>query len=252
MTTIEPGGAGVAAVSSTTAPADDPRRVRHDSVRVVIEGAPAGAEWVMHESAPLVEPDTGARPVTVLLHALCADDNWTCDWLQYFDMAPQWQLCPRAPVSCGAGSSGYQWTASGALTTRLAEQAVATAKARHDGRVRDDAVVLAGFSQGAYAVAAIVRELARQPAPALRVKGILVQGGRVHFAAADVKRLGARVVLTAGERDPAATAMRLEALDLQRGGADARYVSLGADEGHFIGVATGKTIAKLIDGLRGE
>jgi predicted esterase len=206
----------------------------------------------MHESAPLAEPDAEPRPVTVLLHAICADDTWTCDWLQYFEMAPQWQLCPRAPVACGGGGSGYEWTASEPLERRLVEDAVATAKAEHGERVRDDAVVLAGFSQGGYAVAAVVHDLARQPEPRLAVKGILVQGAHVHFAPDDVKRLGARVALVAGERDPAASAMRREAMALERAGVDARYVSLGDDEGHYVPVVAGKTIAQLVDWCRGE
>jgi hypothetical protein len=32
----------------------------------------------------------------------------------------------------------------------------------------------------------------------------------------------------------------------------ARYVSLGADEGNFIAVSTGKTVAQLVDWCRGE
>jgi predicted esterase len=247
-------GAGDAAAMPApevpAAHADPPERVRRDSVRVVFAGDASSSGWVMHESAPLVEPDAEPRPVTVLLHGMCADDNWTCDWLQYFEMAPQWQLCPRAPVACGGG--GYQWTASAAVTRRLVEKAVATAKEEHGDRVRDDAIVLAGFSQGAFAVAAVVHDLAQQPTPSLKVKGVLVQGARVHFAPADVRRLGLRVVLTAGERDQAAAAMRVEATTLQRAGVDARYVSLGKDEGHFIAVTTGKTIAELIDWCRGE
>jgi predicted esterase len=207
-------------------------------------------DWVMHESEPLVAPDSEPRPVTVLFHALCADDNWTCDWLQYFAMAPQWQLCPRAPVACGGG--GYQWTAAAATTRRLVEQSVATAKARHGERVREDATVLAGFSQGAYAVAALVHDLARQPESPLRVRGVLVQGAGVHFSPTDLRRLGARVVLASGDLDRAAPAMRAEVEQLRRGGVDARYVSLGKDEGHFISVSTGKTVAQLLDWCRGE
>jgi hypothetical protein len=101
-------------------------------------------------------------------------------------------------------------------------------------------------------VAAVVHELARQPEPRLAVKGILVQGAHVHFAPEDVKRLGARVALVAGERDAAANAMRREAMALQRAGVDARYVSLGDDEGHYVPVIAGKTIAQLVDWVRGD
>jgi predicted esterase len=208
----------------------------------------AGDDWVMHESEPLVVPDTEPRPVTVLLHALCADDNWTCDWLQYFEMAPQWQLCPRAPVACSGG--GYQWTASASVTRRLVEEAIATAKARHGDRVREDATVLAGFSQGAFAVAALVHEVASHAESPLHVSGVLVQGAGVHFVPADLRHLGVRVAFVAGEQDKAAPAMHAEAERLAHVGIDSRYVSLGKDESHFISVSTGKTVAQVIDWCR--
>jgi predicted esterase len=211
-------------------------------------GTDAGVDWVMHESGPLVVPDGEPRPVTVLFHALCADDNWTCDWLQYFEMAPQWQLCPRAPVACSGG--GYQWTASASVTRRLAEQAMDTAEARHGDRVRDDATVLAGFSQGAYAVASLVHDLASHAESPLHVRGVLVQGAGVHLAADDLRRLGVRIAFVAGERDKAAPAMHAEAERLEHAGIDSRYVSLGKDEGHFISVSTGKTVAQVIDWCR--
>lgn len=204
----------------------------------------------MHESEPLVVPDDDARPVTILLHGMCADSSWTCDWLQYFPMKPQWQLCPRAPGQCGA-EAGYHWT-TGADTRRIVELTMSTLTQRHGTRVRNDATVLAGFSQGAYALAGLVHDLAGKPSPVLQVRGILAQGARVHFLAPDVRKLGLRVALAAGDLDGAAPAMRAEATQLRGHGIDARYVSLGSDESHFTSVATGKAIAELIDWCRGE
>ena len=245
------------------APMQPPRRVRRDSVRVPLAtprasgelagiGAPLEREdfWQMHEAEPLLEPDEAERPLTVLFHGMCADSSWTCDWLQYFEMAPQWQVCPRAPGKCSS-APGYSWT-SAADTRRVVDLSIATLKERHGGRVREDSVVLAGFSQGAYAVAGLVRDLARRPSPPLRVRGIVAQGAHVRFSAPDVRTLGARVALTAGDHDGAAPAMRDEAERLRREGIDARYVSLGPDEGHFSSVSTGKTVAQLIDWARGE
>jgi predicted esterase len=233
------------------APPDSPKRVRRDSVRVPLyTGNPRESFWQMHEAEPLVAPDDEPRPITLLLHGMCADSSWTCDWLQYFEMKPQWQVCPRAPSKCG-GEPGYRW-AGVVDIRRVVELSIATLKARHDARVRDDSLVLAGFSLGAYAVAALVRDLARQPSASLRVVGILAQGARVHFSAADVRQLGARIALTAGDLDSAAPAMRAEVEQLRREGIDARYVSLGGDEGHFSSVSTGKTVAALIDWCRGE
>jgi predicted esterase len=229
---------------------DPPNRVRHDSVRVPLStGRPQEDFWQMHESAPLIEPDEDPRPVTILLHGMCADSSWTCDWLQYFEMAPQWQICPRAPGKC-ATEDGFRWT-SGAETRRLLELSMATLKERHEGRVRDDGIVLAGFSLGAYAVASLVRELSRNPSASLEVRGILAQGARVHFSASDLRRLGLRVILAAGDLDAAAPAMRAEAQRLGREGIEVRYVSLGVDESHFTSVSTGKIVAQLIDWCRG-
>jgi predicted esterase len=220
-------------------------------VRVALStGNPRQDFWQMHEAAPLIVPDEEPRSVTLLLHGMCADSSWTCDWLQYFDMAPQWQVCPRAPRKC-ASEDGYSWTGP-AETRRIIELSVATLKQRHDGCVRDDAMVLAGFSLGAYAVAALVHDLALRPSSSLLVRGILAQGAHVHFSAADLRLLGARVVLTAGDLDAAAPAMRAEAEKLHREGIDARYVSLGKDESHFTSVSTGKTVAQLIDWCRGQ
>jgi predicted esterase len=224
--------------------------VRHDSVPVQIATGDAGQGWVIHESEPLIFPDEEPRPVTVIFHGMCADDNWTCDWLQYFAMRPQWQLCPRALSRCPNG--GYQWTVPAAVTRRLVESAVATTKERHGSRVREDATVLAGFSQGAFAVVSLVHSLVRDPGSPLHVKGVLVQGAGVHFAPADLRQLGLRVVLAAGDQDAASPAIRAEAARLQGAGVEARFVSLGSDEGHFISPSTGKTVAQLLDWCRGE
>jgi predicted esterase len=232
-------------------PLDPPKRVRRDSARVALAtGNPRERSWQMHEAAPLIVPDTEPRPVTFLLHGMCADSSWTCDWLQYFEMAPQWQICPRAPHRCTT-EEGYSWT-DAAETRRLVGLSLATLKERHDGLVRDDATVFAGFSLGAYAVASLVHELAGRPSSSLHVRGVLAQGARVHFSASDLRALGARVALAAGDLDAAAPAMRAEAEKLHREGIDVRYVSLGMNESHFTSVSTGKIVAQLIDWCRGE
>jgi predicted esterase len=247
--TDSPAVADAPAVAAEVPPAL-PRRVRRDSVRVPLDaGRPSEAFWQMHESEPLVVPDEEPRPVTVLLHGMCADSSWTCDWLQYFDMRPQWQVCPRAPGRCRT-EPGYSWT-GGAATRRVVELALSTLKQRHGARVRDDSVVIAGFSQGAYALAGLVHELALRPSPSIHVRGILAQGAHVHFTPADVRALGVRVALTAGDLDGAEPAMRAEAEQLARAGVEARFASLGRDEGHFTSVSTGRTVAQLIDWCRG-
>jgi predicted esterase len=248
--TPSPSGTSTASIEAP-APPEVPTRIRRDSVRVALTSdRPGESFWQMHEAEPLTPPDEERRPITLLFHGMCADSSWTCDWLQYFEMAPAWQICPRAPRKCG-GEAGYRWAAT-ADTRRVAELSLATLKQRHGPRVRDDAIVLAGFSLGAYAVAALVHSLAVQPSPTLRVSGVLAQGARVHFSMGDVRKLGVRVALAAGDLDGAAPEMRAEAEQLRREGADARYESLGKEESHFSSVSTGKIVAQLIDWCRGE
>ncbi len=248
----------IASPSSSTAAASDPappppppRKPWRASVRVPLDsGNPREAFWQMDYEEPLIEPDLEARPVTVLLHGMCADSSWTCEWLQYFEMAPQWQICPRAPSKCG-GQAGYRWT-SAADTLRVVELAIATARTLHGARMKDGPIVLGGMSQGAYAIAALAHLLANQASPSLRVKGIVLQGAEARISVADARRLGARIAFTAGDRDGAAPAMRAAAADLRRAGIDARWQSMGKEEGHFSSVSTGKTMAELVDWARGE
>jgi hypothetical protein len=132
------------------------------------------------------------------------------------------------------------------------ELSLSTAKERQKGRIVDDSIVVAGFSLGAYAAAALVRELAKTTMAPLKLTGVVAQGAHVHFSASDLRKLGLRVALTAGDLDAAAPDMRTEAERLRREGIDARFVSLGKGESHFSSVATGKTIAQLIDWCRSE
>src|SRR5262249_2519240 len=65
------------------APPEPPRRVRHDGALVPLDTGAAKKTWIMHETAPLIEPDEEPRPITLLLHGMCSDPKWTCDWFQY-------------------------------------------------------------------------------------------------------------------------------------------------------------------------
>ena len=111
-------------------------------------------------------------------------------------------------------------------------------------------MVLAGFSQGAYAIASLVRDLALHPSDLIHLRGVVVQGAAVHLSPADVRALGIRIALVVGDRDGAAGAMRAEAARLRREGVDVRFESLGKSEGHFASVATGAIVADLIDWCR--
>jgi predicted esterase len=203
----------------------------------------------VRETEPLVDPDDAPRPVTIAFHSLCFDPQWTCDWFRPGDFAPQWQLCPRAPTPCGGG--GYRWDAGPRDVRRLVELSLATVKERHGTRVRDDGTVLVGYSNGAFAVASLVHALAQEPEAPVHVKGVVLFGAEVDLSAADVKTLGARVGLTAGDLDGSSYRMRAGADALKRQGVEARFVSLGR-VGHVIPQATSPAIGQLIDWARGD
>lgn len=198
--------------------------------------------WVMNETEPMLSYDTERRPITFVLHGLCADQIWMCDWLQYGHLAPQWQLCPRGQSACGPGQ--YKWSGNAADTRELFTLALENAHRRHAARIRDDATVLVGMSQGAYTIASLMHE--KPPFP---VRGIVLQGARVRLSAADVK--GVRVVLCAGEQDPAALEMKRLAESLARQGVTAKYASFGR-LGHWLPVDSAKLMSELIEWARGE
>jgi hypothetical protein len=77
------------------------------------------------------------------------------------------------------------------------ERALENSEARNGDRVLDDSVVLAGFSQGAYAIASLVRDLALHPSDVIHLRGVVVQGAAVHLSPADVRALGIRIALVA-------------------------------------------------------
>jgi predicted esterase len=210
-----------------------------------------GDGLAMHEASPYLSPDDAPRPVTFILHAICADEIWMCDWLQWSgDLSPQWQLCPRAPSRCDAAGTQWKWTANGAETLALLQRALDSAKQRHGARI-GDAIVLVGMSQGAYEVARVLHVLAQQPTPTLAVRGVVLHGAQVSLRPSDLKKLDVRVVLAAGDEDAAAPHMRALAAALKANGVDARWASFGADVGHFLPVDSAKPMAELIAWARG-
>jgi predicted esterase len=228
--------------AASSAPAV-PHVAKHDGISVALEGG-----GIIRETAPYLEPDDEPRPVTFILHGLCAEEKWMCDWLQHGELSPQWQICPRGPTACGNG--GAQWGAEGKDIADLLERSLSATRARHGARV-GDRVVLAGMSQGAYAIARVVHELALHARPSFPLRGLVLQGAKVSLSPGEVKKLGLRVVLAAGERDIAAPSMRALAAALKANGIQARYASFG-DVGHFLPVNSATAMGELIDWARGD
>jgi hypothetical protein len=233
-------------------PALAPLAIDRDPLLVPLDGT----RFAMRETAPLLDPDADPRPVTLAFHSLCFDPYWTCHWFQPGELAPQWQVCPRAPTACGGG--GTRWDADRATLRLIVDRALDALALRHDARVARDGLVLVGYSDGAYAVARLLHAIAASKRAgdesdrALRfgLKGVVLFGaGGVHLDASDVRALDVRVGLTAGDLDGAAPSMRAEVDALRRAGVDARFVSLGR-VGHFLPQSTSAPIAALIDWTR--
>jgi predicted esterase len=241
---LAPAFAQAPAPAPALAPAPAP--THRDAAVVKLSGG-RGA-WVTRETEPLVEPDTDPRPVTVAFHSICIDGSWTCDWFLPGELSPQWQLCPRGPIACGGG--GYRWDANVADVRSLFEQSLAAVEERHGARVQRDEVVLLGYSNGAYAVAHLVHALAREPPPE-RIVGIVLFGADVRLAEGDVRALGARVGLTAGDYDGSSRVLRANAETLRRAGVETCFLSLGR-MGHTIPQSTSRPIAQLVDWARGD
>lgn len=185
------------------------------------------------------------QPITIAFHSLCFDPRWTCDWFRADDLAPQWQLCPRAPTACGGG--GTRWDGDARAIAPLVEASVAALRAQNGTR---DGTVLLGYSNGAYAVTTLVHDLARaRIADVADVAGVVLFGSDARIAASDARALGMRVGLTAGDLDGAAAAMRAHAAELRAAGVDARFVSLGR-VGHVLPQSTSAAIGELVDWAR--
>lgn len=194
----------------------------------------------LRETEPMLSRDDAARPVTFILHALCSDEIWMCDWLQYGHLAPQWQLCPRGQLTCGPGQ--YKW--GGDDTAKLLQHAFERARERHGARIDDHKTVLVGMSQGAYTIAALLRH----PLP-FKVRGVVLHGARVQLRAEDLK--GIRLVLAAGDLDGAAPEMKRLAARLSQQGVTARYASFG-HVGHFLPVGSATIMSELIEWARAQ
>ena len=116
-------------------------------------------------------------------------------------------------------------------------------------RLLDDATVLVGYSNGAYAVAALVHALAQQRSPRESIRGVVLFGAATTLTAEDLRNLGARAGFAAGELDGSAAAMRANAEALRRQGIAARFVSLG-HVGHVLPRSTSKVLGELVDWAR--
>jgi plastocyanin len=98
-------------------------------------------------------------------------------------------------------------------------------------RPRASVATLPAWSDGGYAAVSLVHALAQAPEPPFALAGVVIFAANVDLIAADVRELGLRIGLTAGDFDGSAATMNAPAEALRRQGVEARFVSLGRDGG---------------------
>jgi predicted esterase len=194
------------------------------------EGA-VTSEWLPPvNDAPgvLVYPPRGdrtkARPLTVMLHGMCAAPEHECPYFAGVVTRRSWLVCPRATLSCPGG--GATWAASRRPET--VEAAIARVVAEHPGEVdAENDRTLIGFSLGAF----VAMDLANR-APS--------RWARVFLLAAKITPLpralaqgSTRFVLGAGELDLSYAHMARATRGLDSAGVDASFLSLGRVGHHF-------------------
>jgi predicted esterase len=162
-----------------------------------------------------------AAPVVVMLHGMCSDAVATCAFWNQAAQEQGWLVCPDGNARCGDGDP--DWRGNGETKAAHIDAAVDALRAEHPRAVAADGDdILVGFSRGAF----VARDVAyARPG---RYRGLVLLGAALK---PDPKRLRdsgiRRVVLGAGDFDGSAPTMRQAARLLERGGLEARFVSLG-------------------------
>jgi predicted esterase len=170
-----------------------------------LEWDPVALAFVAHRSA------VGAAPTVVYLHGIGGRPENGCG---YFITATTEHatVCPRAPI---ASAPGFAW---GNVDSTLAT----VERAGIAGGAGHNRLVLAGFSQGGYAMAAALPSLRG------RVSGLLIIGANTNFTAFYLRGLGiTRVALGAGRYDQTYPGLRRTYERLVAAGFAARFVDLG-------------------------
>jgi hypothetical protein len=182
---------------------------------------------------PPAEGAAGERPLTVMLHGMCATPEWECPFFRKGATAAGGLLCVAGPAPCGGGP-GSRWSgapralakAVGAAMGELARRAPA-------GPGPGPERALVGYSLGAAAASALVAT-----ATPGEWTSLMVVNASTLPTASQVRKAGiGRVALVAGEHDMTAPKLKRAARAFAAAGVEAKYFSLGP-VGHYFGETT--------------
>jgi predicted esterase len=175
-----------------------------------------GAWGVAYPPADVTAP----RPAIVYLHGMWASPEDSCAHFARAAAPFGFLVCPRGNAPFGDGN---MWSGTPADAERQIHAALAAAERLAPGKLDlAGGGTLIGYSNGAYFAAAVARA---EPG---RWTGLVLLSMKLRLDPAQLRAAGIRrVVLAAGERDPAAPSMTALAARLESGGLEARFMSLG-------------------------
>ncbi|HEU4406417.1 MAG TPA: hypothetical protein VFS43_14225 [Polyangiaceae bacterium] len=182
---------------------------------------------------PPAEGSAGEKPLTMMLHGMCATPEWECPFFRKGAAASGYLLCGAGPALCGGGP-GSRWSgAPGALAKAVNASVEGLERRLPAGSKLGPGRALVGYSLGAAAASKVI-ELARPG----EWSGLVVVNASAVPSAAQLRKAGVkRVALVAGERDMTAPKLKRAAKALEGAGLEARYFSLGP-VGHYFGETT--------------
>jgi predicted esterase len=166
-------------------------------------------------------PARGPMPVVMMLHGMCGDARFACDFWSDAGREGSWLICPGGNARCGEYDD---WKGTGEDKAAALDQAIeAVDRAYGAGAVTHAAGdILIGFSRGAF----VARDVAyARPG---RFRALVLLGASLSPDAARLKASGIqKIVMAAGEYDGARPTMQRAARALDAAGIPTRYVSLG-------------------------
>jgi len=173
----------------------------------------------VHVVPPRAKGET-ALPTMTVLHGACSDVAWTCEQIHHAAPAGFLVACPTGNASCGEGAD---WVGDAQTKAEQVDAAMDSVRATLGIEdVGGAGNILVGFSRGAFVARDIVYA---RPG---RYCGLVLIGAALTPDPALLRASGIRrVVLAAGDLDGAAPTMKSARDKLERGGVEARFVSLG-------------------------
>ena len=205
---------------------------------------------IVHAYAPLTTMATLAQaaignptpmPIVMMLHGACGDPHTQCDYWSDGGREGAWLLCPGGNVSCG---DNYDWRGSGERKAAHLDDVRAKLRSEHGAQVALGEDILIGFSRGAFAARDIAYARPGQ------YRGLILIGAHMKPDAQRLKASGIeRVVMASGDKDGARGTMVLATALLNKGGLDAKFVSLG-DIYHQLPADLDQVVADAIDWIR--